>query len=123
MGLKEMNDTLDEIESELGSHKEKPWLVGDVFTAADCILAVSLNRLHWIGHENYVINDKRPLLTQYWHEVQARDTFVDSTYVPNLALYMLKDTIQKNAELVFGYTLLPIMAGIVYYVLSSYFPK
>ena len=121
--LKEMNDMLDEIESELGSHEEKPWLTGDCFTQADCILAVSLCRLYWIGHEDYVINDKRPHLTQYWYELQARDTFVDSTYVPNLALYMLKDTIKKNAELIFGYTLLPIVAALVYFTLTSYFPK
>jgi glutathione S-transferase len=121
--LKEMNETLDEIESELESHEEKPWLTGDCFTQADCILAVSLNRLHWLGHEDYVINDKRPLVTQYWYEVQAREEFEDSTYVPNLALYMLKDIIKINSQMIFGYTLLPIVAGLVYCVLKSYFPQ
>ena len=121
--LKEIDEMLNQIENELKSHKDKNWLISDEFTAADCILAVLLNRLHWIGHENYVINEKRPLLKKYWGKLQASDTFIKSTYVPNLALYMIKDKISKNAELIFGYALLPIMSGLVYYGLTSMWPK
>ena len=121
--LKEMDEILNQIETELKSHKDKSWLTSNDFSAADCILAVCLNRLHWIGHENYVINDKRPLLKKYWDNLQTRDTFIKSTYVPNLALYMIKDKISKNAELIFGYALLPIMSGLVYYGLTSMWPK
>ena len=121
--LREMDETLNEIEAELKSHKDKSWLISDSFTAADCILAVCLNRLHWIGHENYVINEKRPLLKQYWDNLQTRDTFVNSTFVPNLAIYMIKDTISKNAELIFGYALLPVMTYLVYYGLTKQWPN
>ena len=121
--LNELTDTLNEIEEELNSHSDEKWLIGDMFTAADCILAVSLNRLHWIGHEDYVINENRPQITRYWKELQSRESFVESTTIPSLALYMLKDTIKKNAELIFGYTLLPIVAGMVYYGLKTLFPQ
>ena len=121
--LKEMNETLDDIEDELSSHTRKSWLTGGSFTASDCILAVTLNRLHWIGHEDYVVNDQRPLLEQYWNKLQSRESFIKSTYVPNLALYMLKDKISKNSELIFGYTVLPIVSGLVYLGLSSYWPN
>ena len=121
--LNELTDTLNEIEVELSSHTDKTWLIGDMFTAADCILAVSLNRLHWIGHEDYVINEKRPQITRYWKELQSRESFVESTTIPSLAVYMLKDTVKKNAELIFGYTLFPIVAGMVYYGLKTVFPQ
>ena len=121
--LKELTDMLDEIEVELISQSDKKWLFGDMFTAADCILAVSLNRLHWIGHEDYVINEKRPQITRYWNDLQSRESFVESTTFPSLTLYMLKDTIRKNKELIFGYTLLPIVAGMVYFGLKTVFPQ
>ena len=118
--LKEMDQILNEIEIELSSHTQ---LIGDGFTAADCILSICLNRLYWIGHENYVINEKRPLLKKYWDNVQTRDTFVKSTYVPNLPLYMIKDKISKNATLIFGYALLPIISGLIYYGLKTQWPQ
>lgn len=121
--LKEMNETLDEIEAELATHKEKAWLIGDSFTAADCILSICLRRLHWIGHENYVVNGNRPLLKRYWDAIQSRDSFAKATYVPNLALYMLKDTIKKNSTLIFGYALFPLMSGLVYLGMKHYFPS
>ena len=119
--LKEMNEILDEIEAELAAHKEKSWLLGDCFTAADCILAICLNRLFWIGHESYVINDKRPLLKGYWDAIQSRHSFARATYVPNLALYMLKDKTRKNSTLIFGYALFPIIAYLVYLALKYQF--
>ena len=121
--LREMSQILDEVEDELALHMDKSWLIDDLFTAADCILAVSLNRLHWLGHEDYVVNDKRPLLKQYWTRLQSRDSFVKSTYVPNLGLYMVKDTIKKNSELIFGYSIFPVMVYLVYYALKMQFPQ
>jgi len=116
--LKELEETLDEVEGELESHKERRWLTGDNFTAADCILAVTLNRIFWIGYENYVVSEKRPLLKQYWDNIQSRDSFVKSTYYPNLALYMFKDKIRQNSAMLIGLMLIPILSGLIYYGMS-----
>ena len=119
--LKEVNDLLDEVEAEFEAHKSFT-LNGKMFTAADCILAVTLNRLHWIGHEDYVINKKRPQITKYWRNaLPHREAFVKSTYCPNLMVYMLKDKMEKNTTLIFGYALCGLLAALIYSFLNNFF--
>ena len=91
--LTEMNELLDEVEKELDSHKEMKWLVGDSFTAADCILAIILKRLYWLGHEDYMDAEHRPALAAWWDRAKNRECFIKSTWEPNIFLHMLKTKI------------------------------
>lgn len=117
--LREMNDMMDEVEVELGTHRNKSWLIGNTFTASDCILAICLRRLYWIGHENYVTNDSRPLLKKYWYRLQSRDSFIKSTYYPNLSMYMIKEQIKKKTPTILNYVLLPLTVALAYYIYNK----
>ena len=91
--LQEVRDILDEVEKELALHQNTSWLVGERFTVADCILSIVLNRLHFLGHEDYMSQDVRPMLAAWWGRVKARKSFIKSTESPNILLYMLKTKI------------------------------
>ena len=110
--LKELDEMMDAVEVELGKHT---WLVGNDFTAADCILAITMDRLHFIGHDNYLFNDSRPLVKNYWDALQSRDSFVKSTYMPNMPLYMIKEGIKKKIPTILKYAVLPLTAAFAYY--------
>jgi len=89
--LQGMKDLLDEIEKELSSHKDVAWLFDDNFSAADCLLAIFLNRLDFVGHEDYMSPDVRPFLAAWWSRVQDRKSFVAVTKShPSIPLYFIK---------------------------------
>ena len=88
--LREVQTILDEIEKELLSHKGYLWLINDEFSVADCILAVVLKRLHFLGHEDYMASNVRPLLASWWGRAKVRKSFVESTKQPNLPFFILK---------------------------------
>lgn len=91
--LQEAKDILDEVEKELTSHKDVKWLIGEKFTVSDCILAIVINRLHFLGHEDYMAADVRPMLAAWWGRVKARKSFINSTSQPNILFYVLKTKI------------------------------
>ena len=88
--LREVQTILDEIEKELVSHKGYLWLINDEFSVADCILAILLNRLHFLGHEDYMASNVRPLLASWWGRVKDRKSFLESTKQPNIPFFILK---------------------------------
>ena len=88
--LREVQTILDEIEKELLSHKGYLWLINDEFSVADCILAIVLKRLHFLGHEDYMASNVRPLLASWWGRAKVRKSFVESTKQPNLPFFILK---------------------------------
>ena len=91
--LQEVKDILDEVEKELSLHKDVSWLIGDQFSVADCVLAIVINRLHFLGHEDYMAPAVRPLLSAWWARVKNRKSFMNSTKQPNIILHMLKTKI------------------------------
>ena len=85
--------TLYEAEKELASHKDVLSLVEDTFTVADCILAIVLNRLQFLGHGDYMSPKARPELSAWWRRVKTRESLNCSTNAPNIHLYMFKENI------------------------------
>lgn len=88
--LQELQSLLDDIENELASHKDSQWLIDDEFSSADCILAVVLNRLDFLGYEDNMGPDIRPHLASWWGRAKARKSFVEATKQPNILLFILK---------------------------------
>ena len=88
--LQELKTLLDDVEKELDSHKDSQWLINDDISSADCLLAILLNRLDFLGHEDVMAANVRPCLASWWGRVKARKSFVEATKAPNLPLYILK---------------------------------
>lgn len=89
--LQGVKDLLDEVESELSLHKDVAWLIDDSFSAADCLLAILLNRLDFVGHEDYMSVDVRPSLAAWWTRVKERKSFIDVTQNhPSIPLHFIK---------------------------------
>ena len=88
--LRDLQTLLDDTENELASHKDSQWLINDEFTSADCILAIILNRLDFLGHEDNMASNARPCLASWWGQAKSRESFIESTKTPYLPLYILK---------------------------------
>jgi len=89
--LQGIKDLLDEIEKELSSHKDVSWLIDDNFSAADCLLAIILNRLDFVGHEDYMSPKVRPFLAAWWSRTKDRKSFLAVTKShPSIPLYFMK---------------------------------
>lgn len=65
------------------------FLVSDWFSAADCVLSVILNRLAFLGYEEFWAKDKRPNIAEYFEVVKQRESFKKSTSIPNVPLLMI----------------------------------
>ena len=95
---------MDEIEVELGANclfgygKENPRIlvIRDNFTASDCLLAMVLNRLDWLGHGDFMAKENRPLLSIWWENVNEKESFRKSTWLPNMSIQMIKSILVRN---------------------------
>ena len=88
--IQDLKTLLDDIETELASHKDCQWLIDDEFSSADCILAIILNRLDFLGYEDNMDTNVRPCLASWWDRAKTRKSFVEATKQPNILLYILK---------------------------------
>jgi len=87
----EVKDVLDEVEKELALHEDVEWLIRDSFLAADCLLAILINRLDFLGYVDYMTADTRPMLAAWWNRVKDRKSLSMLMEIqPNIPLYMLK---------------------------------
>lgn len=101
--LKQILSLLEEIESNLaiqfckGKERNYPmmYLDGQTLTVADCLLAVILHRIAWLGYSNYIIKDK-PLLTSWWKLMQKRESFQKSTKISVFNIPVLKRKICEH---------------------------
>ena len=83
----------DEAEKELASHTHVLSLLEDTFTMEDCIIAIVLNCLQFLGHGNYMSPKARRELSAWWRRVKTRVSLICITNAPNIHLYMLKANI------------------------------
>ena len=81
---------LDEAEKELALNTDVTSLVEDTFTVADCILAIVLNRLQFIGHGDYMSPKARLELGTWWRQVKTPGFLISSTSESNISLPMIK---------------------------------
>ena len=88
--LQEVMKKLDEAEKELPLDTDVASLVENTFTAADCILAIFLNRLQIIGHGDYMSPKARPELSTWWGQVKTSEFLISSTSESNISLHMIR---------------------------------
>ena len=100
--LIQFHKVLDEVEDQLASHflfgpdeNPPPFLIEASFTAAECLLAIIVHRLEWLGHYNYMGEEERPLLALWWDNVKRKESFQKSTTGPNTSIQMMVKSILK----------------------------
>ena len=80
----------DEAEKELASHTHVLSLLEDTFTMEDCIIAIVLNCLQFLGHGDYMSPKARRELSAWWRRVKIRESLIGSANEPNIPKYMLR---------------------------------
>ena len=101
--LKQILSVLEEIENSLskefcnGKEPNYPvmYLDGQTLTEVDCLLAVILHRVAWLGYNEYITKDK-PVLSCWWKMMQKRESFQKSTKVPIFSIPVLKRKICEH---------------------------
>ena len=88
--LQEVMKKLDEAEKKWALNTDVSSLVEVTFTVADCILAIVLNRLQFIGHGDYMSPKARPELSTWWRRVKTPEFLISNTNESIISLYMIK---------------------------------
>ena len=71
------------------------YINGKEFTDVDCLLAIVLNRLDWIGYSSFM-GPERPSLSIWWQHMKQRPSFQKSTNIPLLNLQILRRKLYGN---------------------------
>ena len=101
--IKQFTSILDEVEDHLayslvfeGNNEcALMYIDGKKFTDVDCLLAIVLNRLDWLGYSSFM-GSKRPSLSMWWQNVKQRQSFQKSTNIPLLNLQILRRKLYGN---------------------------
>lgn len=108
-----MHKHLADLERQIS--QEGPWIMGEQFTLADVSWLTVFERLReadWL--EYYLRNNQYPKLSQYWQDLQARDSYRTAIldhghHSIDKSLQLLKDTKAANPN--FSVTLENCFAG------------
>ncbi len=76
--LEQLGNTCARMEAALG--KGGPWLMGEMYTLADIIVAPPIDRMNDLGHSE-IWEGKYPLVAEWYERMQARPAF-QATFYP-----------------------------------------
>lgn len=101
--LTQVLTVLEEIENHLSNsfskkeEKSSPimYLDGQQLTGIDCLLAIVLHQVEWLGYNDYITKEK-PSLSRWWNMMKNRESFHKSTKNSIINISVLKRKIVEN---------------------------